>query len=169
MVMRQNLLSKTKPSRSCGCLNRENRLPAITTHGGTHTPEYSVWRTMLTRCYNPNHEKYPLYGGSGVGVCDEWRNDFAAFLAYIGPRPSNQHTIGRINGTRGYEPGNVRWETYSEQNINRSNVILIDGVPLASLAKEFGIDPRNAAKRWRRGWSLEKILTTPVKSDTREN
>jgi hypothetical protein len=159
--MRQNLLSGR--SQSCGCLGREHQIAGVTTHGGTNSPEFKVWHGMINRCHNPNDSRYHKYGGRGITVCDEWRNDFAAFLAHVGPRPPDKDTIGRINGLRGYEPNNVRWETYDEQNINRSNVILIDGVPLAVLAKQHGIDPRNAAKRWRRGWPLEKILTTPVK------
>ena len=121
-VMRQNLLHPTKPSRSCGC-GRERQLAVATTHGMTNSPEFSVWRSMKTRCYNPNHHKYPLYGGRGIIVCDEWLNDFAAFYAYVGPRPSMKHTLDRIDGDRNYEPGNVRWATPLEQRHNRRSTL----------------------------------------------
>jgi regulator of sirC expression with transglutaminase-like and TPR domain len=55
-------------------------------------------------------------------MCDEWLNSFEAFLAYIGPRPSPQHSVDRINVNGHYEPGNVRWATHSEQAKNRRRV-----------------------------------------------
>ena len=74
---------------------------------------------MKRRCYSPSDTSYPKYGARGITVADEWRNDFPAFLAYIGPKPSPRHTIDRIDGTKGYVPGNVRWATYHEQAVNR--------------------------------------------------
>lgn len=150
-------------SQSCGCLNVENVRAANTTHGATKTPEYGVWRHMLNRCYNPKHEKYPIYGGRGITVCDAWRHDFAAFLAYVGPRPSPDHTIDRLDNNLGYQPGNVRWASYHEQNVNRSNTIMIGGViPLASLARLHGLPAHVLENRWKRGWPLLKALRTPV-------
>lgn len=48
-------------------------------------------------------------------MCDRWRNDFAAFLADMGPKPSPDHTVDRINPDGHYEPGNCRWATPAEQ------------------------------------------------------
>lgn len=53
-------------------------------------------------------------------VCSEWQNDFGAFLAYVGPRPTSKHTIDRYPNRNGnYEPGNVRWATRNEQELNK--------------------------------------------------
>ena len=52
-------------------------------------------------------------------MCDEWLHDFAAFFEYIGKRPSMQHSLDRIDNDGNYEPGNVRWATYQEQNSNQ--------------------------------------------------
>ena len=51
-------------------------------------------------------------------MCDEWINSFSAFMSHIGPKPSGL-TLERIDNNRGYEPGNVKWATMSEQNRNK--------------------------------------------------
>jgi hypothetical protein len=74
---------------------------------------------MIARCYNPKHPKFRYYGGRGITICDEWRYDFAAFVAYIGPKPSRHYSIDRYPDNNGnYEPGNVRWATQKEQVAN---------------------------------------------------
>ena len=89
-------------------------------HGGWGTPEYKAWGAMIARCGRQKHREYPNYGGRGISVHAEWRNDFAAFLAYIGPRPSLEHSLDRFpNNDGNYEPGNVRWATPLEQAQNR--------------------------------------------------
>lgn len=52
-------------------------------------------------------------------MAEEWIDDFRAFLAHIGPAPDPRLSLDRIDNNRGYEPGNVRWATASEQARNR--------------------------------------------------
>jgi hypothetical protein len=116
---------RTGATRSCGCLWSESRRrngaradgTANITHGLSKIPEYAVWKTMVQRASGrgPLKDRH-VY--AGIGVCDRWR-DFAAFIADMGRRPSDTHSIDRIDGTRGYEPGNCRWATPSEQSRNR--------------------------------------------------
>jgi len=86
---------------------------------GRRTPEYQAWQNMRARCMNAAHPKYARYGGRGITVCPEW-DSFPAFFDHIGPRPSADHSLDRIDNERGYEPGNVRWATRREQQLNRS-------------------------------------------------
>lgn len=83
-------------------------------------PEYGIWKQMRYRCSRPNHAKFKDYGGRGISVCAEWVADFGAFLAYVGHRPTEGHSLDRYpNNDGNYEPGNVRWATATEQANNR--------------------------------------------------
>jgi hypothetical protein len=121
--------------KSCGCLHREitatmaGRFRRTHGHGWIQTasgrfgksPEYDAWEKAKQRCENPRNKKFPRYGGRGIRMCEAWRQNFAAFLAHIGPRPSPAYSLDRINNDGHYEPGNVRWATHIEQRRNRSN------------------------------------------------
>lgn len=107
-------------TQSCGCLMRERLAAATTTHGEGHkTPEWSSWSAMVNRCERPSHEQFADYGGRGIAVCARWRGSYADFLADMGRKPTPQHSLDRIDNDRGYEPGNCRWATRSQQNSNR--------------------------------------------------
>jgi hypothetical protein len=132
------------------------------------SPEYRAWTLIKNRSDNPRTPDYSRYGARGIKICDEWRHDFLAFLAHIGPRPSPQHSVDRIDNSMGYEPGNVRWATRSEQGRNKrtNRLVLHRGRerPLAAWAEEFGLPMRTLW--WRlavAGWSAERALTTPIR------
>lgn len=106
-------------TKSCGCLNAELSATRNRRHGGArrvtgHLPEYKVWMSMRARCAG----KDPRYGGRGIKVCERW-DDFAAFYADMGPRPSPDLSIDRINNDGHYEPGNCRWATDAQQRANK--------------------------------------------------
>ncbi len=88
---------------------------------GNKTPEYKAWISMKKRCYNKNHPHYADYGGRGISVHPEWIHDAAAFIEHVGMRPSDKHSINRMDNDRGYEPGNVVWSTQDVQCRNRRN------------------------------------------------
>lgn len=102
-------------TQSCKCLHDTFAV----THGATHTSEYKAWESAKARCFQPNHHGFKNYGGRGITMCEEWRNDFPAFLAHVGPRPHPTYSIDRINNNGNYEPGNVRWATKTQQIHNR--------------------------------------------------
>lgn len=90
---------------------------------GQNTMEFRAWCAAKARCYNSKVDRYPIYGGRGIRMADEWRDDFAAFFAHIGPKPSPKMTLDRIDVDGNYEPGNVRWATAREQRLNQRRMI----------------------------------------------
>lgn len=131
-----------------------------------HTPEYRAWNNIKTRCHNPRFSQFKDYGGKGIYLCEQWRHDFPAFLAEIGYRPSRHHTIDRIDNTRGYEPGNVRWATRQEQARNRSDNRLItfqgETLTMSDWASRLGVGHKTLAYRLDRGWPIDIALTKPA-------
>jgi len=120
---------------------------------------------MNQRCTNPRHHAFASYGGRGIRIAAVWRHDFAAFLAYIGPRPSRAYSLDRIDNSKGYEPGNVQWATKAQQARNcRSTIRLThndETHPLHVWAERLGVSTMLLHNRRRLGWTDERIVTTP--------
>lgn len=81
-------------------------------------PLYGTWAGMLDRCTNPNSPSYARYGGRGIEVCQRWFH-FKNFANDMGPKPSSEFTIERVDNSKGYSPDNCKWETRSNQCVNR--------------------------------------------------
>jgi|TARA_Y100000289_G_scaffold51696_1_gene52913 hypothetical protein len=115
----------SRKTLSCGCLVPERTREASFKHGlgklpdGKVRPEYQSWRGMKNRCLNKNFRRYDDWGGRGIKICPEWVDDFQAFYDYMGPKPSPDMSIDRIDNNGDYEPGNVRWATVAQQNSNQ--------------------------------------------------
>lgn len=103
---------------SCGCYREEQRLKAVTKHGGHNTRLYTAWNNMLSRCVYKNAKNNKDYGGRGISVCEEWLEfenfrDWAMANGY-----TDNLTIERKNVDGNYEPGNCTWVTAQEQMFN---------------------------------------------------
>lgn len=116
---------KSGHTKSCGCWQREVASHTGVTHRMSDTPVHLIWQGIRKRCNNPKSPNYKNYGAKGVTICAEW-DDFSLFYEYVGDRPSKGHSIDRIDNSKGYEPGNVRWATRIEQNNNQTTNIIVE-------------------------------------------
>ena len=105
---------------SCGCFGKEQRVKSVTKHGKCQTRVYRIWKAMHTRCYNEGFFAYKYYGGRGITICDEWKDNFQAFYDWAMANGYAENlTIDRIDSNGNYEPSNCQWATMEAQNKNK--------------------------------------------------
>lgn len=144
-------------------------------HGFSGTRIYKTWRNMKSRCYNPNASKYYLYGGKGIKVCEEWKNDFMSFYNWaMANGYKDDLTIDRIDSDKDYCPENCKWATVKEQNshlkfVNKRNPFEKKMITyknethcLKDWAKKKNLKEKTLLARYERGWSVERMLETPT-------
>jgi hypothetical protein len=126
-----------------------------TSHGMRASRLYRVWAGIKNRCLNKNDPLFQEYGARGITICDEWRDDFYVFATY---------QVGRIDNERGYEPGNVRWETRTQNMRNKRSTHWVDmdgeRICLKEACERRGVGYKKVHLRITRyGWSLERALS----------
>lgn len=132
------------------------------THGLSHTSEHKTWTKMNERVRNPNCKDYADYGGRGICIAPRWES-FENFYADMGVKPSDKHSLDRIDVDGDYCPENCRWATPIEQANNKRCTIkvTVGGVQktLRDLSEEFGISTTAIRKRLRKCDSLDYVLS----------
>lgn len=139
----------------------------LTKHGMARTRLYRSWTNMRNRCNREKDREYKHYGGKGIKVCDEWKNDFKPFMEWALSNGYNDTlTIDRINVDGNYEPDNCRWITRKEQNNNMTSNVRLTHNGITHNLKEWsvitGISYPTLQGRIRRGWKTEDILFKPI-------
>ena len=122
-ITTDNLVRGT--TRSCGCLHKD----VVTKHGLSLDPLYQTWNKIWHRVNNPHDKDYRWYGGRGIVMDPEWAENFSSFRSWVldnlGPKPSQTHSMDRLENDLGYLKGNLRWATpVVQQNNKRSNRLI---------------------------------------------
>lgn len=170
IVLRSSLTSQN--TKSCGCLHKKLAKYKNYSHGMSQKRIYKIWSGMKQRCNNPKASNFKNYGGRGIKVCMDWRNDFMNFYNWAISNGYDENlTIDRIDVNGDYKPTNCRWISRAEQTRNeRSNIrITIKGETklLTEWARAFNIDRRTISKRIQLGWKSEELLMPVDKTHKR--
>ncbi|MDE1918965.1 MAG: hypothetical protein KGH96_23200 [Sphingomonadales bacterium] len=166
---------KNGNTKSCGCYSHESRVAkgkalgaafgkASLRHGhtagGRDSKTYVSWSDAKKRCYNPANKRYAEYGGRGIGMCEEWRGSFDAFLRDMGEVPQG-FTLERIDVNRSYEPGNCAWVPKEEQPRNtRANVATWESVREIRFKHAAGHDKKALASAYGMSVSNVKMIVS---------
>lgn len=112
-------------AQSCGCMWHELSARKNRTHGKTNTILFGVWDGIKKRCYSNVNQNYHRYGGRGIKVCDEWKNNFLSFEKWALENGYKKGlSIDRINNDGNYEPSNCRFITVEENSRFKSTTKL---------------------------------------------
>ena len=171
------LTDKKRPTRSCGCLQRDITAERLrNTHnviyGDSRERIHNIWYLIIERCNNPDNSAYHNYGGRGIKVCPEWDDGIKGYFRFKEWSLNNGYakdlSIDRIDNDKGYSPDNCRWATVSEQANNKRNNVILEfngrSMTLSQWAREIGMPMKVLhARIIRYGWDVERALTQPVR------
>lgn len=156
---------KIGETKSCGCIQAKAARESNSTHGMTKHPLYGIWKGIKSRCYNVNNKAYKNYGGRGVVVCNEWRDDFMSFYFWaISSGYKKGFQIDKDVKGDGllYSANTCTWVTPKVNSNNRRTNVYIqynnESRTISQWADKVGIPMKILHQRISRGWSIEKSL-----------
>ena len=147
----------TGTTKSCGCFKKERTRKVSSTHNLTKTRQYNIWQGIKRRATNINDIDYLYYGGRGITICDEWKNDFMSFYDWaMSNGYSDELSIDRVDNNGNYCPENCRWSTHIMQcrnrGITKNNTSGYKGVSYRKDIKKYQVEINVNKKRVRLGY-----------------
>lgn len=140
--------------KTCGCWRATS---GNKKHNLSKTTEYITWVGAKQRCFNVANKVYPRYGGRGITMCQNWVDSFDNFIRDMGKKPSEDHSLDRIDNSKGYSKDNCRWANKKEQSRNRRGLSILNAYGTEMCLSEWSeimeINHSNTKGRRQRGWS----------------
>lgn len=128
----------------------------------------NTYYKMIARCHNPEYTDYKYYGGRGISVCKEWRENrdiFAEYYMKLENYGKDGYTLDRIDNSEDYKPGNVRLTSKIVQanNTRRNKTLEIDGetYTIAEFSRKFDLGQNFVIDRIKLGYTPEEIISVP--------
>lgn len=166
IVITASALKQNRP-HSCQSCKSAKMWNTRQSHRESKSRLYRIYYNMRKRCENENAVNYHNYGARGITVCDEWKSysNFSTWAKNNGY--TDELTLERVNGDKGYSPENCRWATYKEQanNTRQNRYFTFNGetLTLTEWSARLGISKNTISQRLKYGWSVEEALSTPVR------
>lgn len=157
-------------STSCGCVRLENMKKYTISRGRSQHPLYQVWSGMRSRCYDETDINYDSYGGRGIKICDEWKENFDVFFEWAIDKWQQGLKIERKNNNGDYCPSNCKFADNIEQSNNKTTNRLITAFGETKTMMQWTRDPRcvvgyhTLKHRIYAGWDSEKAIITPSRN-----
>ena len=173
---------RRKATLSCGCFQKEKakeHLRALAkkriTHGMGQTRFYNTWYHMVERCTIRGRKDNKNYIDRGITVETQWldfncfmKDMYVPYLEHCKIYGERETELDRINNNAGYSRLNCRWATKIQQARNKRTNTFIEWQGerycIAEWSERTGICQYAISKRLRRGWTVGKALTTPVRA-----
>lgn len=160
IVSSRNL--KTGNTASCGCKSTERK----TKHNLWNSRIYKIYYGMKARCYSSATPNYNDYGGRGIKICDEWKDDFMSFYNWsMANGYSDELSIDRIDVDGDYSPENCRWvdKIVQANNCRNTYYVTYKGVtkPISDWCRELGLKHSVVSSRLRSGWDVNDAFEQP--------
>lgn len=134
IILKDSYSLRTGHTKSCGCYRKEYTAEKNRTHNKSTTPEYLIWQGIKKRCYYERDINFKYYGARGITMSEEWETSFENFYRDMGDRPTNNHTIERLDSKSNYCKENCVWleKQYQAQNTRKrlTNTSGVTGVQL---------------------------------------
>lgn len=127
------------------------------------------WYAIKYRCENPKDKCYCYYGGKGISVLwnskEEFFNDMSdSFVKHVEEHGIKNTTIDRIDSDGNYSKDNCRWATLQQQADNKKRNTIINGKTISQISKDLGGTKDLVNNRIKAGWDVEKAISTPPRT-----
>lgn len=136
-----------KKQKTCGCLFHKDSLKK-----SKYNWLYSKYRGMIKRCYDENCDAFKNYGGRGIEICNDWKQNYKSFKKWALKNGAKKELeIERVDNDKDYEPTNCKFVTSQENAQNRRSTklsfdiiaeikqLVNDGYSIRSVARLYGV------------------------------